>query len=175
MANSRLVFKVHCRPYGYKSGDLIFFLDPGESLGNGLHLITFDHNFLFIVEQHKTYNIVHLYIVSFEEGIVDVFEEDDEAEDGVRVDLNNPWWHDKISDEEDIFDVDIDDVDEVGGGAGPSIVVRNKSECHEGEQDRNERSKEEGNETNDEGEGNEDNDWGRLLLMKMKRVTVASI
>jgi hypothetical protein len=115
-----------CRPYGYKSGDLIFFLDPGESLANGLHLITSDHNVLFMVEQHKTHNIVHLYIVSFEEGIVDVFEEDDEDEDGARVDLNDPWWHDKISDEEDLFDVDVDDV---SGGAKPSSIVPNRSEC----------------------------------------------
>jgi hypothetical protein len=62
-----------CRPYGYKLKDLIFFLDPGESLANGLHLITSDHNVLFMVEQHKTHNIIHLYIVSFEESIVDVF------------------------------------------------------------------------------------------------------
>ena len=62
-----------CRPYGYKSEDLIFFLDPGQSLANGLHLITSDRNVLFMVEQHKNHNIVHLYIVSFEEGIVDVF------------------------------------------------------------------------------------------------------
>jgi hypothetical protein len=113
------------RPYGYKSGDLIFFLDPGESLANGLHLITSDHNVLFMVEQHKTHNIVHLYIVSFEEGIVDVFKEDDEDEDGARVGLNDPWWHDKISDEEDLFDVDVDDV---SGGAKPSSVVPNRSE-----------------------------------------------
>jgi hypothetical protein len=146
-----------CRPYGYKSGDLIFFLHPGQSLANGLHLITSDHNVLFMVEQHKTHNIVQLYIVSFEEGIVDVFEGDDEDEDGARVDLNDPWWHDKISDEEDLFDVDVDDDTH---GAGPSTVVPDRSECQGGEQDRNERGEGEGNEANDGGEGNEANDGG---------------
>jgi hypothetical protein len=150
-----------CQPYGYKLGDLILFLDLGQSLSNGLHLITSDHNVLFMVEQHKTHNIVHLYIVSFEEGIVDVFEEDNEDEDGGRVDLNDPWWHDKISDEEDLFDVDVDDI---GGGARSSNVVPNRSECQEGEQDRNEKGEGEGNEANDEGEGNEDNDGGEAIV-----------
>jgi hypothetical protein len=146
-----------CRPYGYKSGDLIFFLHPGESLANGLHLITSDHNVLFMVEQHKTHNIVQLYIVSFEKGIVDVFKKDDKDEDGARVDLNDPWWHDKISDEEDLFDVDVDDD---SGRAGPSSVVPDRSKCQEGEHDRSERGEGEGNEANGEGEGNEANDEG---------------
>jgi hypothetical protein len=114
------------QPYGYKSGDLIFFQNPGQSLANGLHLITSDHNVLVMVEQHKSHNIIHLYIVSFKEGIVEDFEEDDEDEDGGKVDLNDPWWHDKISDDEDLFDVDIDDID---GGARPSKIVPNRSEC----------------------------------------------
>jgi hypothetical protein len=34
---------------------LIFFQDPGQSLANGLHLITSNHNVLFMVEQHKSH------------------------------------------------------------------------------------------------------------------------
>jgi hypothetical protein len=80
----------------------------------------------------------------------------------VRVDLNDPWWHDKISDEEDLFDVDVDDVSR---GAGPSSVVPNRSKCQKGEQDKNEANGEgEGNEANDEGEGNEDNDGGEAAV-----------
>ena len=101
-----------------------------------MHFITFDHNVLFMVEQHKNHNIVHLYIVSFEEGIVDVCEGDDEDEDRGRADLNDPWWHARVSDEEDLFDVDVDDD---CGGAGLSKTISNKSECQEGEQDKNER------------------------------------
>jgi hypothetical protein len=41
-----------------------------------------------------------------------------------------------ISDEEDLFDVDVDDDSH---GAGPSTVVPDRSKCQEGEQDRNER------------------------------------
>jgi hypothetical protein len=114
----------------------------------------------------QSHNIVHLYIVFFEEDIVEVFEEEDEDEDGGRVGLNDRWWHDKISGEEDLFDVNVDDI---GGGARPSKIVPNRSECQEGEQDRNERGDDdgcdqydnderEGDEDNYEGEGSEDND-----------------
>jgi hypothetical protein len=118
------------RPYGYKSGDLIFFQEPGQSLANGLHLITSDYNVLFMVEQHKSHNRVHLYIVSFEEGIVEDCEEEDEDKDVGRVDLNDPWWRDKISNAEDLFDVDVDDID---GGARPSKTIPNRSKCQERE------------------------------------------
>ena len=96
-------------------------------------MITSNHNVLYIVEQHKSHNVVHLYIVSFEEGIVD------EDEDGGRIDLNDPCWRDKISDDEDLFDVDVDDID---GGARPSKTKPNRSKIAkspEGEQDRDER------------------------------------
>jgi hypothetical protein len=82
-----------CRPYGYNSGDLIYFQEPSKSLVNGSHLITSDHNALFMVASHKSHNVVHLFVVSFREDLVDVedYEEDDEDEDIGRVDLNDPW------------------------------------------------------------------------------------
>ena len=101
------------KPYadlmGTKSGDLIFFLDPGQTLANDLHLITSDHNVLFMVASHKSDNVVHLFVVSFREDIVDVEDckEDDENENVTRANRNDPWWQDKLSDNEDIFDVDL--------------------------------------------------------------------
>jgi hypothetical protein len=82
-----------CRPYGYNSGNLIYFQEPSKSLVNGLHLITSDHNVLFMVASHKSHNVVHLFVVSFREDLVDVedYEEDDKDEDVGRVDLNDPW------------------------------------------------------------------------------------
>ncbi len=36
--------------------------------------------------------------------------------------MNDPWWADKISDDEDLFDVNVDQGGVVGGsGDGPSI------------------------------------------------------
>jgi hypothetical protein len=54
----------------------------------------------------------------FWEDIVDVedCEEDDEDENVLRVDLNDPWWRDKIRDDKDIFDADVDNID---GGVKP--------------------------------------------------------
>jgi hypothetical protein len=54
---------------------------------------------------HTGHVMLELYIVSFE---------DDEY--GGRVNSDDPWWTDKLSDDEDLFDVD------VGAGAGPSNV-----------------------------------------------------
>jgi hypothetical protein len=47
-----------------------------------------------MVASHKSHNVVHLFVVSFREDLVDVedCEEDDEDEDVGRVDLNDPWW-----------------------------------------------------------------------------------
>jgi hypothetical protein len=53
------------RPYGYNLEDLIYFQELGKSLVDGLHLITSDHNVLFMVASHKSDNVVHLFVVFF--------------------------------------------------------------------------------------------------------------
>ena len=91
-----------------------------------------------MVASHKSHNVVHLFVVSFGEDLVDV-EDCEEDEDVGRVDLNDHWWCDKISDGEDIFDADVDDID---GGARPSKTKPNRSKIAkspEGEQDKDER------------------------------------
>jgi hypothetical protein len=40
--------------------------------------------------------------------------------------LNDPWWADKISDDEDLFDIDVD-VGHGDSGVGPSIRNENPS------------------------------------------------
>jgi hypothetical protein len=131
-------------------------------------LIKSDHNVLFMVASHKSDNVVHLFVVSFGEDIIDV-EDCEEDENVGRVDLNDPWWRDTISDDEDIFDVDVDDID---GGARPSKTKPNGSnvvECREEEQHRDERGVEEGDDSrhnepgehdNGEGEGGDDDRSG---------------
>jgi len=124
------------KEYGYKSGDLMYFKDLAKSLVDDLHLITSDDDVLFLSSCHISHNIVHLYIVSFgeERGDEGDNEEDDyEDENDYRggVGLHNPWWEGRLSDNEDLFDVDMDGGDGWprpstqssgggGGGAGPS-------------------------------------------------------
>ena len=89
----------------------------------GLHLISFDDDVLFMIGYHKGQFIVHLYVVCFGEGQSDVEEydeeeeEDDNEEEG-RVDYNDPWWKDKLSDNDDLFDVELDVGDTRTGASG---------------------------------------------------------
>jgi hypothetical protein len=105
-----------CKKYGYRPGDLMYFKDPGKSLVDGLYLITSDHDVLSLSACHTGRVILELYIVSFgnERGGEEDSEDDDEY--GRRVNFDDPWWADKLSEDEDLFDVD------VGAGAGPSNV-----------------------------------------------------
>jgi len=108
-----------CKKYGYKSGDLMYFKDPGKSLVDGLYLITSDHDVLSLSACHTGGHVIlELYIVSFgnEGGDEEDGEEDDEY--GGRVNFDDPWWADKLSDDEKLFDVDVG----AGAGAGSSNV-----------------------------------------------------
>ncbi|XP_059461906.1 uncharacterized protein LOC132190900 [Corylus avellana] len=99
-----------CKDYGYKAGDLMYIREPDKTLMGGLHLITSDEKVLFMVGCHKGQFLVHLYVVCFGEGQGDVEEheeEEDDEEEG-RVDYNDPWWKDKVNDDEDLFDLDLD-------------------------------------------------------------------
>lgn len=53
---------------------------------------------------HVGIDVVELYILSFGGG--DEKNVEEECNDGARVDLNDPWWDDKISDDDDVFDVE---------------------------------------------------------------------
>ncbi|XP_059450972.1 uncharacterized protein LOC132181751 [Corylus avellana] len=52
---------------------------------------------------------------------------DDDDEGECRVDLNDPCWADKLNDNEDLFDVDVDDGDH---GVGPSKGTINRDKIH---------------------------------------------
>ncbi|XP_059454928.1 uncharacterized protein LOC132185104 [Corylus avellana] len=122
-----------------------------------------------MVASHTGHNIVHLFVVSFGESGVDEeeCEEEDEDEDGGRTDLNDPWWRDKISDDEDLFDVDVDGIDD---GAGPSKTQPNTSnvaECEDEENDRDGRGVEEGD---DDGSDHHDNDKGEAAVDEQDEV-----
>jgi hypothetical protein len=107
--------------YGYNPGDLIYFRDPNKDLVVGLYLVSSDYDMDYMSSVHVENHAIELYVVSFQddgngdgdgEGGED--DEDDEDEDvGGRVALNDPWWNDKISDDEDVFE-DNYDVNRVG-------------------------------------------------------------
>jgi hypothetical protein len=145
------------KPYGYNFGDLTYFKDPVKSLVNGLYLITSDHNVLYWSSCHISHYIVHLYIVSFGEGGGN--EDDDDEEDDYededdhkgRVDLHDPWWADKLSDDKDLFDVDMD----VGCiGDEPSTQVGSQY-------DGNGEGGDEGDDDDNNDEGSDDNSHGQ--------------
>jgi hypothetical protein len=125
--------------YGYNPGDLIYFRDPNKDLVVGLHLVSSDYDVHYMSSVHVENNVVELYIVSFQDDGDGEGGEDDEEEDvRGRVALNDPWWDDKISDDEDVFEVNYD-----VNRAGPSTY-----ECVEGNRENGD-----GN-----GNGNEDGD-----------------
>jgi hypothetical protein len=88
------------RTYGYGPGDQIYYNIPTKSLDEGLRLISYDHNVLQMIKQHKEHGIVELYLVAFgvvhvdvegEEGSVD--EEEEEEYERQTVYRNDPFWN----------------------------------------------------------------------------------
>ncbi len=138
-----------CKEYGYKLGDLMYFKDPVKSLADGLHLITSDHDVLNLSACHDGHAILQLYIVSFGDGGGDEEDSQDDNEYGGRADLDDPWWDDKLTDTEDVFDVGVD-VD----SAGPSNVQPDNPRVEQGNVEDNEG----GNDENSEEGGNGDNE-----------------
>jgi hypothetical protein len=102
----------------------MYYKDPAKSLVNGLYLITSDHDVICLNACHIGHIILELYLVSF--GNKGGDEEDSEEDDEYRgmVDLDDRWWVDKLSDNEDLFDVDVD-VD-VGACNAPPFTKRHK-------------------------------------------------
>jgi hypothetical protein len=100
--------------YGHNPSDLIYFRDPNKDLVVGLHLVSSDYDVYYMSSVHVENNVVELYIVSFQDDRDGEGGQDDEEEDvRDRVALNDPWWDDKISDDEDVFEVNYD-VNRVG-------------------------------------------------------------
>jgi hypothetical protein len=145
-----------CKEYGYKLGDLIYFKDPVKSLANGLHLITSDHDVLFLSACHDEHAILQLYIVSFGDEGGDEEDSQDDNEYGGRVDLDDPWWDDKLTDTEDVFDVGVDSVGPSNVQPDNPRVEQGNVEDNEGGNDEN--SEEGGNDENSEEGGNDDNE-----------------
>jgi len=103
----------------------MYFRDLEKSLVDGLHLITSGHDVLFMSTCHTRHFVVHLYIMSFGEGGTNENDYEEDDDDRGRVDLNDHWWADKISDDENLFDVNVDEGGVVGGsGDGPSIGLK---------------------------------------------------
>ncbi|XP_059440262.1 uncharacterized protein LOC132172719 [Corylus avellana] len=138
------------KKYGYKSRDLLYYLEPGCSFQGGLKLISSDHNVLEMVAAHKGAPVIELYLVSFNEPAVndDEYEDDNDDDDGEhgennRIDRDDPYW-------EEVFESDL--FDEDNNLLGPSMARGN---VEEGGVEGNEEGDGEGNEGDD---GDEDND-----------------
>jgi hypothetical protein len=100
--------------YRHNPSDLIYFRDPNKDLVVGLHLVSSDYDVYYMSSVHVENNVVELYIVSFQDDRDGEGGQDDEEEDvRDRIALNDPWWDDKISDDEDVFEVNYD-VNRVG-------------------------------------------------------------
>jgi hypothetical protein len=67
------------KKYGYKSGDLVYYLEPGCSMQSGLKLISSDYDVLGMVVAHKGVLVIELCLMSFAEHSVsnDEYEDDD--------------------------------------------------------------------------------------------------
>jgi hypothetical protein len=111
----------------------MYFKDPVKSLVDGLHLIISDHDVLFMSACHNEHAILQLYIVSFGEGEGDENDSEDDNEYWGRVDLDYPWWDDKLTDTEDVFDVGVN-VDR----AGPYNVEPDNPRVKQGNREDNE-------------------------------------
>jgi hypothetical protein len=123
--------------YGYKSGDLVYYLVPGCGMQSGLKLISSDYDVLVMVDAHKGLLVIELYLVSFVEHSIsnDEYEDNDEDNDGEnnRIDRDDPYW-------EEVFELDLFDEDNypprpsmVGGN-----VEGNVEEGNEGDREGNE-------------------------------------
>jgi hypothetical protein len=83
--HDRLSFSVVegiAKSYGYKLGDLIYYLLSGSTLRNGLKLITSNFAVHEMVQAHSGLPIVVLYINSFSESISDIGEENSDDDNG---------------------------------------------------------------------------------------------
>jgi hypothetical protein len=113
------------KTYGYKPGDLVYYLVPGSSMQSGLQLISSDHDVVNMVEVHQDVPVIELYLVSFAERtsnendyLVDDEAEETEADGNGRIDRDDPYW-DEVN-EPDLFDEDneVDRPSTQGGGEG---------------------------------------------------------
>jgi hypothetical protein len=102
--------------YGYSPDDLIYLRNPNKDLVVGLHLVSSYYDVAYMSSLHVENLVVELYLHAFQDdgGGDGEDGENDVAEDvGGRVDLNDPWWDDKISNADDVFEDDYN-VDRVG-------------------------------------------------------------
>lgn len=96
-----------------KLGDLIYYKLPGKSLEDGLILIFFYHNMLEMVSCHEGEHVVVLYVFSFAattggDGGGQSDKEIDEEEEHWCLGVNDPFWDEVISIDEELFDVEVD-------------------------------------------------------------------
>jgi hypothetical protein len=99
------------KKYGYKSGDLVYYIHPGCSIQSGMKLISSDYNVLEMVAAHVEVPVITLYLVSFDEPRVndDEYEDYNDDNDGEygensRIDRDDPYWEEML--EPDLFDED---------------------------------------------------------------------
>ena len=107
--------------YGYHPGDLVYYRHPSLRMHNGLKLLTSDHDVLSMVAALQDQQVAHLYLVSHSRTSVhqsslhdhhveeDVSEDEEEAE-ARRLGLNDPFWKEVLSSEDELYDIDVNTV-----------------------------------------------------------------
>ncbi|KAB1206956.1 hypothetical protein CJ030_MR7G008128 [Morella rubra] len=115
------------KTYGYKVGDLIYYKEPRKSLDEGLKLVTSDHDVLQMVKCHEGEQVVVIYLQSFADRSGDDDNNESEADideeaERRRIGVNDPFWNEVLSSDDELFDVDVNPHHGDNSGAGPSSV-----------------------------------------------------
>ncbi|KAB1209378.1 hypothetical protein CJ030_MR6G016519 [Morella rubra] len=100
------------KAYGYKPSDLIYYKQPEKTLDDGVVLVSSDHDVLAMVRCHVGEAVVVLYLVSFSEipegelngeNVVEGVEERERC----RLGMNDPFWNQVLSSDDELFDVEV--------------------------------------------------------------------
>ncbi|KAB1203081.1 hypothetical protein CJ030_MR8G005531 [Morella rubra] len=100
------------KEYGYKHGDLLFYLEPEKTLSDGLRIISGDPDILQMVAAHRGKEIIVLYVVGFEAvPVFDTVDDVDDERERRRLGIGTTWWDEALSSDDDLYDVNVTDND----------------------------------------------------------------
>ncbi|KAB1223248.1 hypothetical protein CJ030_MR2G006030 [Morella rubra] len=106
------------KEYGYKHGDLIFYLEPEKTLFGGLRIISGDPDVLQMTAAHWGKEIIAIHVVGFEAApIVDPVEDVDEERERHRLGIGKKWWDCALSSDDDLYEVNVNVNDNTEGAA----------------------------------------------------------
>ncbi|KAB1209264.1 hypothetical protein CJ030_MR6G007216 [Morella rubra] len=128
------------RPYGYNTGDLLYYKEPGKSLVEGLKLVSSDLDVLQMVKCHEAEQVVVLYLVSFDgiggdEDNDEAEGEDNEEAERRRIGVNDRFWSTHSAESSGVDEgYEVDDIDEAGESGEESEDEGENGEGNEDEE-----------------------------------------